>query len=292
MEALILATALWVIGSAVQQLNAELEQPDPEAGPVLAPRGIAPGRAVVDEHCVRQAIAAKGCLQMALYRAVLFVSAGRKARCKARMIVHDGQGMAMHAIGEPHPAFEIHLPEQVRSLLLEALMRPCGRARRANDKAMPLQNRVHGRSRRWTRPIACKTAHDLARAPGWMGRTHAQHLSLNRHITAPGACMWPARTICEVGIARGKTVKPLVASIRMNPEPPAQLAPVRSFLHREPYKLPSLLHNRHLLPWHGWPPCSRFHARMMCRPCPRTPVGHVPGLYSKRGGAVALSACP
>ena len=31
------------------------------------------------------------------------------------------------------------------------------------------------------------------------------------------------------------------------------------------------------------PPCSQFHAIMMCRSCPRTPIGDVPGLYNKPG---------
>src|SRR5882762_9391451 len=46
----------------------------------------------------------------------------------------------------------------------------------------------------------------------------------------------------------------------MNAEPPAQLPPVGIRLRRKPNKFPSLVHDRHLAPWHGWPPCSLVHA--------------------------------
>src|SRR2546425_34986 len=45
--------------------------------------------------------------------------------------------------------------------------------------------------------------------------------------------------------------------------------------------IPSRL--RQLAPRHGWPPSSRIHAMMMCRSCPRTPVGDVSGLNKKSG---------
>ena len=39
------------------------------------------------------------------------------------------------------------------------------------------------------------------------------------------------------------------------------------------------------------PDCyDRIRQPERCRPCPRTPVGHVPGMNNKGGGAVALSA--
>src|SRR5215207_5773278 len=75
----------------------------------------------------------------------------------------------------------------------------------------------------------------------------------------------------------------------MNPEPPAELAPVRPILHRQPNKLAPLVHLRHLAPRHGGLPESRFHAMMMCRSCPRTPVGDVSGLYNKPGHDEHLS---
>src|ERR1043165_7048726 len=75
MEALVLTAALWVIGPAVQNLNAELQEPHTRPGPTCF-RGIAPGPAVVDEQRVWQAVAAEGCLQVVLYRDALFIGAG------------------------------------------------------------------------------------------------------------------------------------------------------------------------------------------------------------------------
>src|ERR1700745_3450727 len=79
MEALVLAPALWAIRPAVQDLDAELQQPHGKPGPARL-RGIAPGAAVVDEQRLWQAIAAEGCLQMALHRDALFIGAGLQAR--------------------------------------------------------------------------------------------------------------------------------------------------------------------------------------------------------------------
>ena len=143
-EALVLAAALRVIGPAVQDVDAELQEPHTKPGPACF-RGIAPGPAVVDEHRVWQAIVAEGRLQMALHRDALFIGAGLEARHIARMVVHHGQRMAAHPIAEPDPALEVHLPQQVRRRPLEALRGP-RRAGRRNHAAMPPQNLVHGRS--------------------------------------------------------------------------------------------------------------------------------------------------
>ena len=145
-EALVLAAALRMIGSAVQDSDAELEQPHAEPGPALA-GGIAPRVAVVDEEGLRQAVAAERQLQPVLHGAALLVGAGRKAQIVARMVVDHGQRMASAAARKRHVALEVHLPEQVGRGLLKAQV---GRspARRRNDPAMPAQDFVHRRERR------------------------------------------------------------------------------------------------------------------------------------------------
>src|SRR5208282_2403800 len=40
----------------------------------------------------------------------------------------------------------------------------------------------------------------------------------------------------------------------MNPEPSTQLPTVHALLHCKSHKLTPLIHNRHLMPRHGWPP--------------------------------------
>ena len=117
-EAFVLAAALRVIGTAVQDIDAEFEKPYPEAGPAL-PRRVAPWRAVVDEKGIGQAIAPEGLLQTALHRSALLVSARLQTNRKARVIVDHRQGVAERRVGKPDPALEVHLPETVRRLLLE-----------------------------------------------------------------------------------------------------------------------------------------------------------------------------
>jgi hypothetical protein len=103
-----------------------------------------------------------------------------------------------------------------------------------------------------------------------------------RCLTAGRRRMGTSRLIAQFSIAIRPTSEPFVANIRMNPEPSAQLTSVRSLLHRKPYKLTPLIHDRNLLPPHGWPPCSRIHAMMKCRSCPR--------LNIKPGGPSCRSA--
>jgi hypothetical protein len=43
-------------------------------------------------------------------------------------------------------------------------------------------------------------------------------------------------------------------------------------------------HGRHLVPRHGSPPEGSSHDASMCQPCLRTPVSHVPGPYTLKGG--------
>src|ERR1051325_1039410 len=64
-EALVLAAALRVPRPAVDDAHAELEQPDAELGPGLLQR-VTPRSAIIDEHGLRQAVAAEGRLQMPL----------------------------------------------------------------------------------------------------------------------------------------------------------------------------------------------------------------------------------
>ncbi|PBB28948.1 hypothetical protein CK214_28210 [Mesorhizobium sp. WSM3882] len=65
----------------VQHADAEPQQPDAEAGVGLA-AGIARRRAAVHQHRQRQAIAAKGNLQLPAYRPALLVGAADSTRLK------------------------------------------------------------------------------------------------------------------------------------------------------------------------------------------------------------------
>src|SRR5262245_21415415 len=279
-EALVLATALRMIGPAVQNTDAKLEQPNAKPGPAL-PRRIAPRSAVVDKKGLREPVTAERQLQSTLHGAAPLVGAGFKTQVIARMIVKHGQRMTAASIAQRHPALEVHLPEQVRRRLLKSLQRRRSSGRR-DDATIPAQDLVHRRHRRRFQSPAFQATGDLARAPGRMGVAHCKNLCLSRPSPPRRACVGTPRAIGELPIGF-PAAQPLVTGVRVDPEPPAQLAPVHPLLHCQPNKLTPLIHDRHLAPRHGWPPCSRIHAMMMCRPCPRTPVGDVSGLYNCPG---------
>ena len=111
---------------------------------------------------------------------------------------------------------------------------------------------MHCRTRRSFDPIAFETAGDLAGAPGRVLIAQSQNALLDRRFDPPGTAMRPARAIRQFFFGH-PAAKPLVAGVRMDPEPPAQLPPVRPFLHCKPHKLAPLVHDRHLAPRHGWP---------------------------------------
>ena len=169
------------------------------------------------------------------------------------MVVHDSQRMARAAVGKPDPTLEVHLPQHIGSRLLETLRRSfC--ANRCNDTVMSLQNRMNSRQSRRPDALVFQTPGDLARAPSRMGIAHRKHARFHRRLTAPWRRMGTPRMIAQLLFAAGPAIKPLVAGIRMDPEPSAKLTPVRSLLHRKPHKLTPLIHDRRLLPRHGRPP--------------------------------------
>ena len=170
------------------------------------------------------------------------------------MVVDHSQRVATATIAKRHMALEVHLPEQVRCRHLKAQAGGRSTGRR-NDPAMPAQHLMHRRRDRTGQPIALQTAGNLARSPGRMGVAHRKNALLDRRCGPRRAQMRTTGTIREAFIGR-PAAEPLVAGIRMNPEPPAQLAPVRPFLQRQSNKLTPLVHDRHLAPRHGWPPCK------------------------------------
>src|SRR5262245_15933065 len=249
-ETLVLAAALRMIRPAVQNTDAKLEQPNAKSGPALS-RRVTPWSAVVDEESLRQPVTTERPLQSALHGAALLVGAGLKTQVIARMIVEHGQWMAAAAVAQLHPALEVHLPEQVRRRLFKALLRRRS-THRGNDATIPVQDLVHRRECRRFHPLTFQAAGDLARPPGRMSITDRKNQSLNSPIRSRWVRVGTPRAIRKLPIGF-PTAQPLVTSVRMYPEPPAQLPPVRSLLHRQPNKLTPLIHDRHLAPRHGWP---------------------------------------
>src|SRR5438105_6750699 len=168
------------------------------------------------------------------------------------MVVQHGQRVAASAIRQRQPPFEVHLPEQIRCSLLKPLTRRRA-SRRHNNATVSAQNLMHRRERRRLHALALKAACDLAGPPGGMRDAQRQYAPFQRPLRPPRARVRTPRAIRKLLIG-SPAAKPLVPSGGMNLEPPAQLAPVCPLLHRKLNKLTPLVHDRHLLPRHGWPP--------------------------------------
>jgi hypothetical protein len=59
------------------------------------------------------------------------------------MIVDDGQRMTARPVGKRHVALEVHLPQQIGSLLLEAMAGVWRRILGWPDPAVPAQDLMH-----------------------------------------------------------------------------------------------------------------------------------------------------
>src|SRR5262249_36019712 len=164
----------------------------------------------------------------------------------------NGQRMTPVAIAKRQPTLEVHLPEQVWCRLLEPSM-GASAARRHGNAIMPAQDFVHRRDRRAVQPVTLQAACDLASSPGRMSIAHRQNTRFDRVLRPHRTRMRTPGPVREFPIGH-PAAKPLVAGGRMNPSSSTELSPVRPFLHRQPHKLTPLIHDRHLLPWHGWPP--------------------------------------
>src|SRR5258705_12235822 len=120
MEAFVFASALRVVRTARNDCDAELEKPYRESCPTCT-RGVSPRRAIVDEECLRQAVAAEGQLQLTAYCVAPLIGASLQAQIVSRMNFHHRQWMAFCVGGEPQPAPAVHLPQQIPSRQLQTL---------------------------------------------------------------------------------------------------------------------------------------------------------------------------
>src|ERR1700733_9703076 len=146
MEALVLTLSLRMIRARVDNVDAELEQPDTEFGPSDL-RASAPRHAVVDQERVGQAIALKRPFEVLLDRRALLIETGLQAQGIAGMIVDHGERVTHLSVAQSEASLEVHLPDVVRGLMLEAgVLR---RLRRWRNAVMPAQNGVDCRCHRY-----------------------------------------------------------------------------------------------------------------------------------------------
>ena len=111
MKPFIFAHGLRMIGATMADSNTDVQQPHGQLGIGLM-AGIAPGTAIVHQHAIRQAIAAKDGAQRLLHRSRLLVGQRLQAEVIARMVIQDRQ--RLHRAGQRlDGALEIHLPQTI-----------------------------------------------------------------------------------------------------------------------------------------------------------------------------------
>src|SRR4051812_1908389 len=293
MEAFVLASALRMVGPAVDGPDPELEKPYRQLGPGVF-KGEAPRAAIVDEHRIRQSVTAERRLKMSAHRRALFVVTSSQAQRKARVVVQHRQRVTGHAVLQRTVPLEVHLPELIGRILLEARVRLSRRARGLRHPIVPAQDFVHRRYRRNGLPVALQAMRDLARSPGRVSIAQRDDLLLGRSCRALRTVMRPPRPIRQRRIAGIVPLEPLVAGRRADAVLLAQLPPVHTFLLGKHYELSSLVHDRHLSPRHGSPPCLRNPADLdvstmspnRCKSCPR--AKH----FARNDGASATETSP
>src|SRR6185312_11692337 len=130
------------------------------------------------------------------------------------------------------------------------------RARRLRHAIVPAQDLVHRRYRWNGLPVALQAMRNLARSPGRVGIAQRHDLMLGPCCGTIRTVKRPPRPVRQARIARIVPLEPLVAGLGTDAELLAQLPPVYSLLLGQHYELSSLVHDRHLSPRHGSPPCS------------------------------------
>src|SRR6266853_2034564 len=126
MKSLLLPLRLRMIRPAVQDLHSQPQQPHCQWGPGTLSI-VSPGRAVVHQHRLWQAVAAKGLPQLLLNCLPLFIPTGLQHQRIARVIIQHCQRMAAASDPQSKVSLEIHLPQFVRTLSFESLERMTSR---------------------------------------------------------------------------------------------------------------------------------------------------------------------
>src|SRR5208337_2403255 len=225
------------------------------------------------------------------------VGTGVKPDAIPGMVVEHGQGMATTGGGR-EVAFEIHLPELVGPIALEADKGTWG-GRVRLDAAVTAKDRRDGARGRNVVPIESDEAGmNLSASPCRMLLTQSKHLGLDVIGCSARRDGWSSALVAEAGVAVGaEASEPLVASLPTDLKAFAEPADIGGFALRETDEFGTELHDGHLIPWHDGPPFEAHVTRgEKCYLCLRTRATHVSGLNkgtvrrSKAGEAPRLEA--
>jgi len=267
----------------MRHAHAQSQQPHRERGEPPTTR-VAPRRTVVHKHRIGQAIAAEHHHQAFARRTILMVGARLDAQRIARMIVDDCERVATTA-AQGEVALEVHLPQLIGLLALEALIRTGMLACALLELAVTPQDLGNRARRRCDLPaVALEHLRDLAPAPGIVAvLANAQHCGFDRLAGARRAVMRAPRPISKTGPAlRRVPPKPLVAFGTADAEPRAKLASVRPRSKRKLHELLPLIHDQSLPPRHRTLPRPACLAARVS-PMSANAVPHVPSPYQGWG---------
>src|SRR6266702_3241779 len=269
-----------MIRATMRHAHAQSQQPHRERGEPPTTR-VAPRRTVVHKHRSGQDIAAEHHHQAFTRRTILMVGARLDAQRIARMIVDDCERVATTA-AQGEVALEVHLPQLIGLLALEALIRTGMLACALLELAVTPQDLGNRARRRCDLPaVALEHLRDLAPAPGIVAvLANAQHCGFDRLAGARRAVMRAPRPISKTGPAlRRVPPKPLVAFGTADAEPRAKLASVRPRSKRKLHELLPLIHDQSLPPRHRTLPRPACLAARVS-PMSANAVPHVPSPYS------------
>src|SRR5687767_2586443 len=265
MKALLFALRLRMIRAAVSDGDAEPQEPNRQWRELML-EVVTPGRTIIHQHPLWQSITPKSGRQSMLYGGGLLIRAGLETKRITRMIIEHSQRMTALVIAQTKVSFEVHLPELVRSLLLEPLISTDSIFRCIRHATMAQKNRVH--SALSQRPIASslQTRLDLACPPA-VPIADRQHLFFDYRLAARRRMLRSARKIRQAGDAFFSIPPPpFVTGLAANAEPLAQLTKTNSWLLSQGQKLLSQSHGRTLLPRHDTPPKKVF--MLLCNVLP------------------------
>src|SRR5229473_2690017 len=286
MKAFVFALGLRMIRPTVTNANPQVQKPHRQRR-VLMFEVITPGRPVVHQHALRQAITAKSSGQLLLHGPGLLIGATLQAQRITRVIIEHGQRMTTLAVAQSKVTFEIHLPQLIRSLLFKALVAARHLVKLRRHAPVSLQDRMHSALGHRRTSGSLQTPFDLARAPAIL-IANRQHLFFYGRGGAARRMLRPPRSISQPrGSGLLVSLTPFVSRLSADPKPLAQFAEIASWLTRQRQKLLSQAHGRTLLPRHV-ALLKRFSCHcLLCYPCLWTPVTHVSGLNTEVGAEVA-----
>src|SRR5664279_1858747 len=191
-EALELAERLRMRGRGVDQLDACL-------GKLALERNLddveAAGedQAVIGEQLARQPVGGAGGDEAGPGRLAGRACDRDRGEQEARVVVDDIDDPDRVALGEQDLG-GIDLPEVVRELALEPLVRLAPPRRLRSHQVVALERPMDRRHRRRLPPRTRKLGMDATRAPAWMPLTHRHDLHLEQGVDLPRRAARPPRT--------------------------------------------------------------------------------------------------